>query len=252
MPRPQTPRAVSHEVKVSFFKPAGIPARELDELALSLDELEAIKAADLLGLYQEAAARELGVSRQTFGRILESAHRKIADALLNGKALRIEGGSISPCKRKKTMKLALALTADPNENKLEDHFGQCIRLGILAFDQTGKAEEQKELAVPETLGCRSSLAPMLARNGVTHLLVGRLGNGVKNSFESHGIKVVAGLSGSVESALAHFQQGIFQAGAGICGCGAGHDHQDSDHHGECGHGADSHGHGDHSCGCGGH
>jgi predicted Zn-ribbon and HTH transcriptional regulator len=59
---------------------------------LTVDEFEAIRLADLEGLYQEQAAREMNVSRQTFGRIIESAHRKVAEALVKGKALKIEGG----------------------------------------------------------------------------------------------------------------------------------------------------------------
>jgi uncharacterized protein len=59
-----------------------------------LDEFEAVKLADYLEMYQEEAAQKMNVSRQTFGRIIESAHKKIADALINGKALRIEGGLV--------------------------------------------------------------------------------------------------------------------------------------------------------------
>jgi predicted DNA-binding protein (UPF0251 family) len=66
----------------------------LQRVNLTVDELEAIRLADLQGLYQEQAARKMNVSRQTFGRILESSHKKIADALVNGKALSIKGGSI--------------------------------------------------------------------------------------------------------------------------------------------------------------
>jgi predicted DNA-binding protein (UPF0251 family) len=66
----------------------------LQHINLTIDELEAIRLADLEGLYQEQAAQKMNVSRQTFGRIIETAHKKIADALVNGKALLIEGGSI--------------------------------------------------------------------------------------------------------------------------------------------------------------
>jgi len=78
----------------TLFKPAGIPARELDEIVLPLDEFEAIRLADMEGLYHEQAAERMNVSRQTLGRILESARRKVAEALVTGKALRIEGGPV--------------------------------------------------------------------------------------------------------------------------------------------------------------
>jgi predicted DNA-binding protein (UPF0251 family) len=68
---------------------------ELEEVILSTDELEAIRLADLDSLYQEKAAGNMNISRQTFGNIIRSAHKKIADALLNGKALKIEGGAVA-------------------------------------------------------------------------------------------------------------------------------------------------------------
>lgn len=64
--------------------------RFLEEITLELDEFEAIRLKDHEGLYQDAAAEKMKISRQTFGRILESAHKKIAEALVNGKAIRIE------------------------------------------------------------------------------------------------------------------------------------------------------------------
>ncbi len=68
--------------------------RTLEQVALTVDELEAIRLADLEGLYQEEAAQRMNVSRQTFGRIITEAHKKIADALVYGKALSIDGGPI--------------------------------------------------------------------------------------------------------------------------------------------------------------
>jgi len=66
----------------------------LEEVNLTLDELEAVRLADLEELYQEDAAKKMNISRQTFGNIINSAHKKIADVLLNAKALKIEGGTI--------------------------------------------------------------------------------------------------------------------------------------------------------------
>jgi len=73
----------------------GIPAAEIEEVVLSLDEFEAVRLACHEALYQEEAAARMGVSRQTFGRIIESAQKKIADMLVNGKALRIAGGDVA-------------------------------------------------------------------------------------------------------------------------------------------------------------
>ena len=82
-------RCISCVPVASYYKPVGIPMRNLDEIVLAMDELEAMRLTDLEGLYQADAAERMGVSRQTIGNLVNSAHRKVADALLNGKALRI-------------------------------------------------------------------------------------------------------------------------------------------------------------------
>jgi predicted DNA-binding protein (UPF0251 family)/phage FluMu protein Com len=76
----------------NYFKPRGIPLSLLEEVVLTVDEFEAIRLADLESLYQEKAAEKMKVSRQTFGRIIDSAHKKVGEALVKGKALKIEGG----------------------------------------------------------------------------------------------------------------------------------------------------------------
>ena len=94
MPRPFKPRRVGCRPGCTYFKPRGVPLSMLQEVVLTIDELEAVRLTDLEHLYQEAAAGKMNISRQTLGNIIESAHQKIADALLNGKALRIEGGEV--------------------------------------------------------------------------------------------------------------------------------------------------------------
>ena len=95
MPRPHKPRIVCQGPVASYFKPRGIPLMALEEVVLGLDELEALRLADLEGLSQEDSGTRMGVSRGTIGRLLERAHRIVADALLGGKALRLEGGPIT-------------------------------------------------------------------------------------------------------------------------------------------------------------
>lgn len=93
MPRPRRCRSVGFEPNTTYFKPRGIPLSNLDEVILTVDETEAIRLADYEGLYQEEAAQRMNVSRQTFGRIVSSARKKIAEAIIHGKALRIDGGN---------------------------------------------------------------------------------------------------------------------------------------------------------------
>jgi predicted DNA-binding protein (UPF0251 family) len=93
MVRPQKDRIIAFNPEVSYFKPRGIPMIKLDETRLTVDEREAIRLADLLGLSHEEAGRKMGVSRATFGRIVQRARKAVADALINGKAINIEGGN---------------------------------------------------------------------------------------------------------------------------------------------------------------
>jgi len=94
MPRPKCCRYIGAAPDRNCFRPEGAADFGLSEVLLTLDEYEALRLADLEGLYQEQAASRMNVSRQTFGRIVEAARRKVADVLVNGKTLRIEGGSV--------------------------------------------------------------------------------------------------------------------------------------------------------------
>ncbi|ACL70576.1 DUF134 domain-containing protein [Halothermothrix orenii] len=92
MARPPKERRVEYIPEIRYFKPAGIPARDIKEVNLSIEEVEAIRLKDLEGLTQEECARKMEVSRPTFQRVLTGAREKIARALIEGKALRFEGG----------------------------------------------------------------------------------------------------------------------------------------------------------------
>lgn len=93
MARPKKSRMVTYNPEVSYFKPRGIPMIELEEVRLTIDEREAIRLADLLGLSYEEAGDEMNVSRATFGRIVQNARKIIADAIINGKSINVGGGN---------------------------------------------------------------------------------------------------------------------------------------------------------------
>lgn len=93
MVRPRKQRHVRCSPGASYFKPRGIPMSVLEEVVLSVEELEALRLADKENMYHEEAAKIMNVSRQTFGNIVKEARRKTADALVLGKALKIEGGN---------------------------------------------------------------------------------------------------------------------------------------------------------------
>ena len=89
MPRPRKNRRVCCNPSSYYFKPRGIPVYELDEIIIDHDELESLRLADLLAYSHEKAAKEMKISRATFGRIVEVARKKVIDGILNGKAIKI-------------------------------------------------------------------------------------------------------------------------------------------------------------------
>lgn len=94
MPRPEKLRRIACGLAGRGFKPIGRPAADLDAETLRLDELEALRLADVIGLYQEAAAEQMGVSRTTFSRILTRARSKVARTIVEQQLLLIGDGPV--------------------------------------------------------------------------------------------------------------------------------------------------------------
>ena len=90
MPRPKSPRRLDFDPKVTYFKPAGVPLRNLEEVELLADEIEVIKLYDHEKLDQKQVAEKMKISQPTVARILDKAYHKIAQALVEGKAIKIE------------------------------------------------------------------------------------------------------------------------------------------------------------------
>ena len=93
MVRPRLCRRILAEPNVTYFKPRGIPLMQLEEVILSVEEFEAVRLKDLEGLEQGVCAKKMNISQPTFHRLVISARKKIADAIINGKAIKIEGGN---------------------------------------------------------------------------------------------------------------------------------------------------------------
>jgi len=97
MPRPRKNRRVGRQPIAAFYKPQGVPLHQLKGVVLAVEGLEALRLADALGWDHEIAADMMGISRPTFSRVLAEARRRLATALSNGWAVRIEGGSYEIC-----------------------------------------------------------------------------------------------------------------------------------------------------------
>lgn len=219
MPRPLNERRVRRGVAVDRFKPAGVPARELDELRLGLDGAEALRLADLEGLYQEAAARSMGVSRQTFGRILEEARHTVADAIINGKALRIEGGQILT-EEEKDMHNKVAV---PTRNgAVDSHFGHCEYFTVYDI-KAGTIAAEHRVDSPEGCGCKSDIASVLGKSGVSLMLAGNMGDGAVRVLKANGIEVIRGASGNARSVVEAWLAGSLKDSGSACAEHAGHD-----------------------------
>ena len=93
MVRPRRTRRISFQPNVTYFKPAGIPMTNLKETVLSFDELEAIRLMDSKGLEQTQTAKKMKISQSTLSRLLREGRKKLADAIIQGNAIKIQGGN---------------------------------------------------------------------------------------------------------------------------------------------------------------
>jgi predicted DNA-binding protein (UPF0251 family)/predicted Fe-Mo cluster-binding NifX family protein len=208
-------RILDSAITKRSFRPSGAHVEKADEVILSFDEAEAIRLADLEGLYQQAAAQRMGVSRQTFGRIVESARRKTADALLNGKKLRIEGGTVVVKKKESDLRLVAVPTA--SRGQVESHFGRCERLTVYTIGTDGAIQAEEIVEAIIGPGCRSSVISQLAAIGVSALVVGCIGEGAVHVCGGHGIAVVRGASGSARIAALAYARGEIEDSGLACG-----------------------------------
>lgn len=90
MPRPRLCRRIRFNPRVTYYKPQGVPMRHLEVIELTVEEAEALRLKNVKGLNQIECSKQMKTSQSTFQRILSSAYRKISEALVNGKAIRIE------------------------------------------------------------------------------------------------------------------------------------------------------------------
>lgn len=190
-------RCVAGFPTFELFKPSGVPFYELTESILSIDEYEALRLADYEGLYQEAAAQRMGISRQTFGRIIESARHKVADALVNGKALRFSGGKAKVGTHKEA---STKIAVPTKDSSVDPHFGHCDQFTIFTVEDS-VIKSQETISSDGQWGCKSGIAAILARKGVKVLLAENIGEGALRVFAARGISIVRGIHGPVRKVV---------------------------------------------------
>lgn len=135
MPRPVKPRKISFIPRNNYFIPFGVNESEIKEIKLKIEELEAMRLKDIEGLNQEECANRMKVSRQTFQLIIDSARKKVAMALTEGKAINIEGGNytLNICKYKCTN--CGIIFSQVYENKI-DNCPECNSEDIVGIEKS--------------------------------------------------------------------------------------------------------------------
>ena len=140
MARPPKPRRVEFMPEVTVFKPVGVPRRHVEEVVLSVEELEALRLKDLEGLEQGECAARMNISRPTFQRVLTSSRSKVADALVRGKALRVEGGHYRLAERRfrcRECRYEFALSFGDGQRGVELHCPACNAQAVHRIDHGG-------------------------------------------------------------------------------------------------------------------
>lgn len=181
----------------------GVPMRELEEVRLSVDQVEAIRLADWEGMYHEAAARRMGISRQTFGRIVVEARRRVAEALLFSKALVIEGGQVILVEEKA---MHTRIATPTRGGQIDAHFGHCEYFSVFEIADN-KIVAEKRVDSPDGCGCKTDIASVLAKDGVSLMLAGNMGEGAVRVLNANGIQVIRGASGKAVDVVSSYLDG---------------------------------------------
>ena len=217
MPRPKHCRYVSSAPSVNYFKPCGIPLRELDEVTLSVDELEALRLADKEGLTAIDAAQHMLVSRHTFGRTLASARRKVATALSEGLALRIEGGSYAvhegKCRHARReqkacschtsneykeismQKIAISSEGPTLEDWVDPRFGRAGGFVVVELPERKLDYIDNGASQMMAMGAGIETAERMAAAGVEVVLSGYVGPKAFDALTAAGIKICQDVEG---------------------------------------------------------
>lgn len=233
MPRPRKCRKINNTPDITYFKPRGVPLRELAEVYLPLDGLEAIRLADYESLTHEDAAGRMHVSRQTFGRILAAARKTVAKALVEGLALRIHGGHYQMAGETPIGETATVCGSGQERRDSADAIGkEVVRMSKIAITSEGPTLDDPVdprfgraagfiVVDPETMafdyvengaaqvraqGAGIQAAETVARIGAKAVLTGYVGPKAFQALAAAGIRIAQDLDNmSVREAIERFK-----------------------------------------------
>lgn len=256
LPRPIRKRRV-YQQPGSFWFTGNQPSR--GEVVLTLDEFEAVRLCDYVGLEQGEAAKRLEVARSTFQNILNQARKKLAEVLIYGKDLRIEEGSVEFAQNpewgccqfilqliprtgglldfpKEEQDMKLAVTYDVQNGEIFQHFGRTENFKVYEVEDGQVKEAHVEGSNGQGHG---ALAGVLKNLGVEALICGGIGGGAQNALAQAGIRLFGGVSGSADDAVNALLAGNLGYDPDV--------HCNHHDHHEEGHNCGDHGCGSHSC-----
>lgn len=225
MARPRQCRHVAQAPNATYFKPCGIPLAALDEVRLTVEGLEALRLSDMEGLNATLAAERLKISRHTYGRTLAEARRAVAEALVLGRALRIEGGDYAIARGKRccgakrrqcAMSVICAVSSEgPSlEDMVDPRYGRAGGFIIAAF-RDGDLARDPEISYLDNgdaqimaTGAGIATTEHLADAGVTAVMSGFVGPKAFEALQAAGIAVIQDMDNmTVGEALARFREG---------------------------------------------
>ena len=216
MARPTHCRYVTQAPQTKYFKPCGLPLRELQEVSISVEGLEALRLADEEGLTASDAAIFMRISRHTFGRLLTKTRTTVADALINGKALRIEGGTykllspipLSISKEKKMPIIAVSSDGPSIDDMVDPRFGRAGGFFVLNTQTMESSYIDNGESQCRSQGAGIETAERVCAMGVTAVLSGFVGPKAFAALTAAGIQIYQDLEDmTVREAIEKFTSG---------------------------------------------
>ncbi|MFZ2071612.1 MAG: NifB/NifX family molybdenum-iron cluster-binding protein [Halobacteriota archaeon] len=226
-------RCVGFQPNFLYFEPStcmrGFPPHGTGEEILKVEELESIRLKDYLQMDQAEAALCMGISQPTFHRIITETHCKIAQALVEGKAIRIEGGNyviverkqIKKGKEKRRMKICVTATAGDLNAQVDPRFGRSQYFVIVDSETMGfEAMANEAIAAPGGAGIQAAQA--VVNTGANVVISGNIGPNAFQVLSTAGVKIATGAYGTVKEAVEMYKTGkLSEAGASTVSAHAG-------------------------------
>lgn len=210
MARPKQCRFVQESPAVTYFRPRGPLPASLEEEHLSVEELEALRLADVEGLSNSMAAERMRVSRHTFGRVLANARKSVARAVCLGRALRVGGGSyvslaeLTPLES--VRKLAVASSGKELSSPFEETFGRARGFVVVDLATNEHSHADNALNANRPRGAGRATVEWLKHLGVEAVCAARFGDKSRFMLHKEGMRAFECEADTVETAVAAFRR----------------------------------------------